>query len=125
MKYTFPTEDQIASLLTSVQEFHLPAKNISEALSSPGALPLQFPITVGNYHRRSDQCLVVILFVEDVRPKFMTQIYNLLTPVFIPITRKDEDFYVFMSPVKLVDEILLMPQLPNRIKYKLAIGLDG
>jgi len=85
-------------------------------------VPVIFPITVSNYHKRSDQCVVSIMMIEDLRPKFMSNIYNVLTPVYIPITRKDLDYYVFVTKPDLMESLMLMNELPARIKFKIAVG---
>jgi hypothetical protein len=117
VKYIFPTEDQISSLL---EKLHIPA-NISSDISP---LPVHYPISVSNYHKKGDGCLVVLLFISDLRRKFMQQIFNLLTPVYIPITRKDVDYYIFFTPEHLLDTVLQMKELPARIKFKLGLSHD-
>ena len=52
-------------------------------------------------------------------------IYNTcrtITPVYIPIAQKDVDRFVFFTEPEVLDEILQAPELPARIKYKLAIA---
>jgi hypothetical protein len=124
IKYSFPTPQQIKTFVDSVKEFHLPStsSNLTSVLSSPSTLPLKFPITVSNYHRRSDQCVVSIMMISDIRSQFITQIYNLLTPVYIPITRKDMDYFVLVTRPHLMNRLMLMRELPARIKYKIAVG---
>jgi len=126
VKYSFPSPDQIKKFVDSVKEFHLPSDstNISSVLSSPVSLPFQFPVTVSNYHKRSNQCLISILMMKDIRSQFVSQVYNLLTPVYIPITRKDMDYYIFLTQAYLVEKLLLMKELPARIKYKLGVALS-
>lgn len=126
IKYTFPDPSSLQSFETRLKEMKLKLANkrhnVTDALMSSDSLPVRFPISVSNYRRKSDPCLIVILMVNDIRPEFVKQIYNMLTPVYIPITRKDEDFYIFKTDPDLHQSLLLMQELPNRIKFKIAVG---
>lgn len=129
IKYNFPSPLHLQAIELQLKEMKPKWAtgwdiNVTETLMSRDSLPVLFPITVSNYRRKSDPCLMVILMVNDVRPLFIRQIYNLLTPVYIPITRKDEDFYIFKTDTKHHERLLQMQELPNRIKFKVAVGVE-
>ncbi|CAL8111617.1 unnamed protein product [Orchesella dallaii] len=87
-------------------------------------LPLQFPISIAHYRKLSDQCSIVVLMINDLRPQFIKQIQLTISPVYVPITRKDEDFYIFKTDRKNHKKLLLMQEYPNRIKFKMAVGYE-
>jgi hypothetical protein len=126
IKYSFPTPHQIHDVENSVKLFHLSSatftSNITSILTSESSLPLKFPVTVSNYHRRTDQCVVSIMMISDIRPQFMSQINTLLNPVYIPIIQKDMDYFIFLTRPHLMNRLMLMKEYPARIKYKIAVG---
>jgi len=130
VKYILPSESEFHfgqqknKALSSPPSELLPSENLTKVATSAESLPVRFANSITNHQRRSGQCFVVILMINDVRPVFMTQIFRMITPVFIPITKKDEDYYIFITKPKNMNTLLLMNELPARIKYKLAVGLS-
>lgn len=131
IKYSWPDLSELESigmrlkdlkLKVTVEEGNDHPFNITSALMSTKTLPVKFPVHVSNYRKKGDPCLIVVFMVDDIRPGFMKQIYNMLTPVYIPITRKDEDFYIFKTDSNLHKDLLHMRELPHRIKFKIAVG---
>lgn len=86
------------------------------------ALPVPFPMNVSSYQRTNKRCFIVVFITNDLQPGFMKQVFNMLTPVFLPLTRKDEDFYIFKTNPIHHQDILSMNELASRIKFKIAVG---
>ncbi|CAL8111654.1 unnamed protein product [Orchesella dallaii] len=83
---------------------------------------IDFSNKISNTRKRSSFCSLAILYLSDVNPNVIHQIQNVIAPTFTPIIRKDEDHFIFITPPKYHAKLLLMRELPNRVKFKLAIG---
>lgn len=86
----------------------------------------RFPSGFGlfNLRRFSNNCMLAVVIMHYVSSDAVTQIREIISPTFIPIIRKDVDHYVYVAPPANHKELLLMQELPNRSKFKLAVGID-
>lgn len=119
-----PESSETLEYITSSSElssynlvFPLPSAN-----KLVGTTPVKFIPSIRNHFKRSGQCFVIIIVVKDPLPEFMTHIFHMITPVYIPKTRKDEDYFVFLTQPEDSKAILMMNELPARVKFKLAIS---
>lgn len=87
--------------------------------------PVTFPVSVSNIRRMNSNFMFVILTINDVRPDFLKMVATILSASFIPITRKDEDYFIFKTKPHLHKTLLLMDEYPNRIKHKIAVGVKS
>lgn len=84
--------------------------------------PVAFHPSITDHNKYSGQCVVVIISVKDRRPKFMTEVFRLITPIHLPKTRKNEDYFIFLTKPEDSKTILMMNELPGRTKFKLSVS---
>lgn len=118
----FDNRESVARILSSVGEFSGKVKTAYSIKHSFLQPPVRFPVRVSDYRRRGNPCLIVIFMINDVRSEFVKQIHDTLTPVFIPIMRKDEDFFIFKTGPDRHNDLLQMREFPHKIKFKIAVG---
>lgn len=73
----------------------------------------------------SDHCMVTISLVKQFDDVFFENVESIIAPNFIPVTRMDCDYYIFIAPRTLHSKLLLSDSFVKRVKYKVAIGISG
>lgn len=79
-------------------------------------------------HRMSVQgsCATVLVLLDHWEETVPQKLFNLITPPYTSITRKDEDHFIFLSPSKSVlERLLLSPKFGNKIKFKMGLDNDS
>ncbi|CAL8128877.1 unnamed protein product [Orchesella dallaii] len=85
--------------------------------------PVEFLPAAFHLNRRGYQQKIVIIMLNDFQSAVMSVVSNIISPVYIPITRKDEDFYIFKAESHFHRRLLLM-KFPHNVKFKIAIGRE-
>ncbi|CAL8111655.1 unnamed protein product [Orchesella dallaii] len=112
----------ISTLTQNVYLIKFNRTEAEESNSETGKYSRHFFKQISNTHKRSSFCTVAILFVNDVNPTLMHKIQQIIAPTFLPIVRKDEDHFIFITSPEYHKKLLLMNELPSRVKFKIAIG---
>ncbi|CAL8072909.1 unnamed protein product [Orchesella dallaii] len=68
------------------------------------------------------QCALAIIYIHELDDKLPQNLFEVLTPRYLPIIRKDEDQFLFVCNNETeAKEILLYPKFGSKIKFKLAV----
>lgn len=86
--------------------------------------PVTFPIRLSNNRRYHAQCIVTVAFVNHDTIDFWNQVRDVISPPYLPITRKDMDHYIFVAETHVHAKLLHLKGFINKIKFKIAVGAD-
>lgn len=82
------------------------------------------PIKFNPVNQFSDHCMVTISLVKQFYDVFFGDVESIIAPNFIPVTRMDCDYYIFIAPQSMHSKLLLYDTFVKKIKYKVAIGIS-
>jgi len=102
--------------------FHFVYSNESFNLKSYPAAN-RYPPLLTNHFRHSGQCFIVIITViSGLNRKFLKNTKEFLSPVYIPLVRQNECYFLFITKPHLIEKLLLSHEYPRKIKFKLALA---
>lgn len=80
-------------------------------------------LDIHRYNKR--QCAISFMYVTNVVQPMAKWMFESLTPRYVPIIRKDEDYFVFVTETEQdANTILLSQEFGNKIKYKISVTCD-
>jgi len=71
----------------------------------------------------SNRCSLVIFLVHKVTPDMSKCLFHTLTPLWDPLTKKDENYYVFLGSGSVSQALLMSSEFGLKLKYKISIEL--
>lgn len=116
----FPINTPILDIFFSTFSLSLHAGTFNVDLTFSGTLFQRF----SDPHKLASggACTTVIIVISSWSNTHDLTLFNLLTPAYTSITKKDEDYFFFVSPdIKLLDRALLSPRFGAKIKFKLGL----
>lgn len=75
----------------------------------------------GDIHRLSTFCEVAVLMIYETRENIYLHMFQLLTQLYGPLIRKDQDPFIFLSNKETNDLLMWDRAFGRKIKYKLSL----